>query len=260
MKKTTLHILVLILLLNTFTIISQNVTFTIDDAIEAGSSITETITSNGSTYVFTATHSANSGNAFLFNNGGGDLLFFWGGEAANTSWDISITENGDPISFDLVSFDFEAFVSGSNTFNVTNNNGDFISSNTTVSVGDAGNFTIDNPANTENIASFTITGLTPNSLQFVDFHNIVITPGEVLSVSDNNALNAEIYPIPANTELTITTTSQLEKNITIYDLTGKVIMTEKITNTLDVARLQTGMYIMTIQEGDAIQTSKLLIE
>jgi hypothetical protein len=235
------------------------VIFSIDNATASGSDISETVSNNGNTYVITASHSANSGGASLFDNGGGDLLFFWANGAANTSWEITITENGEQINFDLVSFDFEAF-SGSNTFNVTNNEGNLISEQAIVSGGEFGNFPIDNTANTEGISSFIITGLTTSSLQFVDFHNIEIIPGQVLSVETNTLLDANIYPIPANTEITITTTSQLEKSVAIYDLTGKLIMEDKTMRTLNVSDLSTGMYILTIQEGDAIQTSKLLIE
>ena len=52
------------------------------------------------------------------------------------------------MNFDLISFDFEAFVCGSNTFNVMNNNGDFITENAVINAGESGSFPIENVVNT----------------------------------------------------------------------------------------------------------------
>jgi len=260
MKTITQTTLTLILFFNLISASAQNVAFTIDNATTSGGIVTETVTIGGDTFTLTATHSSNS-EASLFNNGGGDLLFFWGGSGVpNTNWEITVTQNGSPIAFDLVSLGFAGFVANGNIIDVTNNSGDPISTGVTINNGQSGDFPIENPENITNINSFLITGTTQNSLVFVDFHNIVIVPGEVLSINSNELSNLQVYPNPANDFLTIETGTLNDKLVRIFDISGKLVLDTIVTKTLNTSNLQNGLYILEIQENDAISTSKLIIQ
>jgi hypothetical protein len=80
-----------------------------------------------------------------------------------------------------------------------------------------------------------------------------------------NIANVQIFPNPANNHLTINLPNAKEKvNVTITDITGKIIYTitasdtQKVeVNTQDFAA---GIYVVQIQSADFIATKKLVIE
>ncbi len=83
---------------------------------------------------------------------------------------------------------------------------------------------------------------------------------DALSTEENIIAGFSMYPNPAQDLLTITSASNTEKAVIVYDLTGKLVLDKTITNTLDVSRLQTGIYLMNITEGDATVITKLIIK
>ncbi|MCH2232934.1 MAG: T9SS type A sorting domain-containing protein [Crocinitomicaceae bacterium] len=152
------------------------INFTIDGTTASGGTITETIIDDGISYTLTATHS--SGNsATLWDNGGGDLMFYWDGSSSDVyTWTISLEADGTAVNFDLNGIYYASFTSLTDEFNLTNNDGASISSGITVAPGSSGTLSIDTPANASDISSFEIEGLTAYSTILVDFHNIEVTP------------------------------------------------------------------------------------
>lgn len=69
------------------------------------------------------------------------------------------------------------------------------------------------------------------------------------------------YPNPVNSgKITITSKSNLDKEIVITDVLGKIVLNKKINNKeLDVSNLREGIYFIKIKEGELSVTKKLII-
>jgi len=82
---------------------------------------------------------------------------------------------------------------------------------------------------------------------------------EFLSVEENT-INANIYPNPANSNVTI---SGIENgNVSIYAINGEVVYNGKINGTLNInlQSLTTGMYVVEVIENNAKANYKLIVE
>lgn len=71
-----------------------------------------------------------------------------------------------------------------------------------------------------------------------------------------------IYPNPVSGgKIYITSKSNLNKEVEIYDVLGKRILVASITaKELNVSELTSGVYIIKIKEGEATATRKLIIK
>lgn len=70
----------------------------------------------------------------------------------------------------------------------------------------------------------------------------------------------KIYPNPAKTDLYLSI-SQTDKNeISISNLLGQVLIQTKNQNRIDISNLTNGIYIITIKQGQLIQTQKFIKE
>ncbi|WP_034062603.1 T9SS type A sorting domain-containing protein [Lacinutrix jangbogonensis] len=92
------------------------------------------------------------------------------------------------------------------------------------------------------------------------------TPGTInantLSVDTFENTSFSIYPNPAsNGFVNITTTSNEAINVTVFDILGKQVISQTINNNrLDVSNLNTGVYILKLNQNGAITTKKLVIK
>ncbi len=70
-----------------------------------------------------------------------------------------------------------------------------------------------------------------------------------------------LYPNPvSNGKVFITSKSGIDKDVSIYDVLGKLIFQTVLTSKeLNVATLNSGVYIITIKEGEASATRKLIV-
>ncbi len=85
-----------------------------------------------------------------------------------------------------------------------------------------------------------------------------ITVGEVLSLEDNTIEG--LTSLVANNALTINGRNSLE-NVTIHNLNGQVVVSQKLTNTtetIDLSALSTGMYIATVQTEGKVKSIKFV--
>ena len=92
-----------------------------------------------------------------------------------------------------------------------------------------------------------------------------VTPkGAAASVEKNNIEGFTTYPNPVNNgRLTITTSSASEKEVTIFNVLGKRVFSQKFTGTnkqLDVSQIKSGIYIMKVIEDEKVATKKLVIK
>ncbi len=72
----------------------------------------------------------------------------------------------------------------------------------------------------------------------------------------------KMYPNPAyGDEVYVTTASNGAKEIKIYDVFGEIVLTDKIsTNTLNIARLVPGVYVLQVTEQEKTMTRKLVVK
>lgn len=83
-----------------------------------------------------------------------------------------------------------------------------------------------------------------------------------LSVSGFDGNTFSIYPNPTNTgSVSISSTNSEAINVQVFDVLGKQVKNQTLTNnTLDVANLKSGVYIVKITQDNASTTKKLVIK
>lgn len=88
-----------------------------------------------------------------------------------------------------------------------------------------------------------------------DLNDLTLSSNEF----DINAFS--IYPNPSSTGvITISSPNNDEMNVRIFDILGKEVKNEVLTNnTLDVSSLRTGMYLVKVTQNNASTTKKLVI-
>mgnify|MGYP003684114715 FL=1 len=88
--------------------------------------------------------------------------------------------------------------------------------------------------------------------------------GQSNKVNAKNSVNFSAFPNPVKQgSLTIKTYTTKEKEITIYNVLGKMVFTQKfseLTKRLDLTQISSGIYIMKVLEGDKVATKKLVIK
>ncbi len=107
--------------------------------------------------------------------------------------------------------------------------------------------------------------------QYTDFTwatGLTATPGadnngQVLPITKNNIERFELYPNPvSNGTFYIKTLSNEIKYVRIFNVLGKQVLTQTITNTqsqIDVSNLRRGVYILKLTEGNKVATRKVVI-
>ncbi|MFD1062946.1 lamin tail domain-containing protein [Winogradskyella litorisediminis] len=82
-----------------------------------------------------------------------------------------------------------------------------------------------------------------------------------LSVNDFNENQFSIFPNPTNTgEITISSINTTAMTVTVYDMLGKKVKNETISNNrLNVSNLKSGIYLLRITQDGATSTKKLVI-
>lgn len=82
-------------------------------------------------------------------------------------------------------------------------------------------------------------------------------------IKENNtkATNLSIYPNPFNEELTISLDQDQKSEVTIADITGKTIVNQNFNTQiikLDLSRMSSGQYIVSIKNDNSISTRKII--
>jgi type IX secretion system substrate protein len=127
--------------------------------------------------------------------------------------------------------------------------------------------------------TYTTSPPAPDTIQYLIISSIHKTPvvGTSITVDDINmnfatgiepihaAQNTSVaYPNPAANQITLTSSNESAKYAKVYDLTGRLINTQELTNkaaTVDLSAYQNGMYLYTITDDNnhALYTSKFTI-
>ncbi len=82
-----------------------------------------------------------------------------------------------------------------------------------------------------------------------------------LSTEEFGAVSFSMYPNPTNgSTVTISSASNSTKEVKVYSIIGKQVINTTITNTLNVADLKSGIYVVQITENGKSATKKLVIK
>jgi hypothetical protein len=86
--------------------------------------------------------------------------------------------------------------------------------------------------------------------------------GQTLPVTKNQIVGFAMYPNPVNNgKFVITSNNGVNKQVEIYSMIGKQVYskTVKANETIDVANLNRGIYLLRVKENDKIVTRKLIV-
>ncbi|PCJ95483.1 MAG: hypothetical protein COA50_09805 [Flavobacteriaceae bacterium] len=74
--------------------------------------------------------------------------------------------------------------------------------------------------------------------------------------------NFKLYPNPAYDDVVyVTTEKNKNKDITIYDVFGEVVLRDKITSSmLNISKLSPGVYVLKVVEDSKSMTRKLVVK
>ncbi|QBN17452.1 T9SS type A sorting domain-containing protein [Flavobacterium nackdongense] len=105
-------------------------------------------------------------------------------------------------------------------------------------------------------------GIIIDELRVATNYNTVTGTTAPLGLSKNEIAGLNVYPNPVtNGKVFISSSSSDAKKITIYDILGKQLIHNEVSNgTLDVSSLSKGVYLMKISEGASSSTRKLIVE
>lgn len=86
-------------------------------------------------------------------------------------------------------------------------------------------------------------------------------PAKTSTSTSGDIFDLSIYPNPvSNGKIYITTKENLTKDIQIYDVLGKkVLSTSLFGKELNISKLTAGIYILKIKEGNNSATRKLVV-
>ncbi len=72
----------------------------------------------------------------------------------------------------------------------------------------------------------------------------------------------KLYPNPATNDVVyITTTNNATKEIIVYDLFGKIVLTDRVFDkSLNISKLVAGVYVLQVIEGNETMTRKLVVK
>ncbi|RRA96724.1 lamin tail domain-containing protein [Paenimyroides viscosum] len=105
----------------------------------------------------------------------------------------------------------------------------------------------------DNAADFTVAAPAPRNSQ---------SPINICaaSVKENNIEGLNIFPNPADDVLNITSNSTADKNVQLFDLTGKKVLDVTTVSTVNVSSLKAGIYVAKINEAGKTATRKVIIK
>ena len=87
-----------------------------------------------------------------------------------------------------------------------------------------------------------------------------------VSINDKNKSTINVYPNPASDNVNIVTnTLDLNSQINIYDISGKLIFSQKIKDNFSVINLpvdtyKSGVYTISLLENKSIHHKKLIVK
>ncbi|MDV6170376.1 T9SS type A sorting domain-containing protein [Flavobacterium sp. DG1-102-2] len=95
---------------------------------------------------------------------------------------------------------------------------------------------------------------------YIYFDNLSLIVNGVAGVNDNTIEGLQLFPNPVSEgTLNITSSNNNDKDVVVYDMLGKTVLSAKVTNgTVEVSNLTAGIYIVKITEEGKTATRKLI--
>ena len=78
-----------------------------------------------------------------------------------------------------------------------------------------------------------------------------------LSIDEENRLNVSIYPNPTS-DIVYIEGNYSQLKAVVYDILGKQVMNEPITNSIDISQLEKGVYILQLSDGAKLTTQRII--
>jgi len=98
-----------------------------------------------------------------------------------------------------------------------------------------------------------------NTTGALRFDNVKVSSG-ALSTNQNTKMGLIVYPNPVNNGLlNIQTADNSVKNVVVYDLLGKQVLSTSTSNSVNVSSLKPGVYTMKITEDNNTGVMKIVI-
>ena len=108
--------------------------------------------------------------------------------------------------------------------------------------------------------TFTMPGVNPYGCDVHSAMEGVITVEQIAGVEDNFALSVNHFPNPVINKLTVTSEFSLTA-FQVYDILGKKVDVQAVEGTsiaIDMARLNSGIYFVTVMSNDLQKTFKVV--
>lgn len=86
-----------------------------------------------------------------------------------------------------------------------------------------------------------------------------VTPKVSVSLKKNEIKGLKVYPNPAKNLVYVHSASGLEKQIQIFDMTGKKVLAINTYSQIDISKLKKGFYVIKIKENEKEATKKLIV-
>jgi hypothetical protein len=231
---------------------STNTGYVYASMIVTASDLTNVTTDLANTYfaLFTDNTGASTNARVWIRKNGTQYQYGLGSGTAPTDWDTTLYNAGD-VQYVVLSYDFTG-----NTLSLFINPTIGGSAAPTVAVTPATAFA--------NLGGFMFRqdGATNTPTITADELRIDATPNFTLGTQQNEIIGLKVYPNPvSNGTLFIETSANAEKTVAIFDVLGKqVLNTSTSNNTINVASLHTGVYIVNITEEGKTASRKLVIK
>ena len=95
----------------------------------------------------------------------------------------------------------------------------------------------------------------------IDNHNWTIYDAGIdcstAGVDDQNQLDISIYPNPTS-DIVYIDGNYTQLKVVVYDILGKQVMKESITNSIDISQLEKGVYILQLSDGAKVTTQRII--
>jgi len=103
-----------------------------------------------------------------------------------------------------------------------------------------------------------LTSLTTDSI-FIGFP-FPLLENIALTTSDNKWLSADVYPNPAQNQLTINTDGKTIESIQLFNVLGEKIMERNSSNSkIDLLDIQNGIYFLVVKTNEGILKKKIVV-
>ena len=108
---------------------------------------------------------------------------------------------------------------------------------------------------------FALVEMAIDSLGNIKTVNFLHTPSSS-AISDEYAQMVSVYPIPASDKLTIESKSSNLTDLTLLDVMGKLVLSDKFTGTtqIDLTQISKGIYYLNLKTTEGALTKKIIIE